>query len=47
VERWTDADTAVLYAHPRGSEYLFIFALKIDKGGNWKVVHQTKEINPE
>jgi sugar lactone lactonase YvrE len=43
VERWTDADTAVLYAHLRGSDYLFIFTLRFHKDGNWKIVDQTKE----
>lgn len=43
VERWTDADTAVLYAQLRGSDYLFIFTLRFDKDGNWKIVNQAKE----
>jgi hypothetical protein len=46
VERWTDADTAVLYAHLRVSDYLFVFTLGFDKGGNWKIVNQAKE-SPE
>ena len=43
VERWTDADTAVLQAHLIGSDYQFIFTLKFDKDGNWKIVKQVKE----
>jgi hypothetical protein len=43
LERWTDADTAVLRAHLRGSDYDFIFTLKFAKDGNWKIVSQIKE----
>jgi hypothetical protein len=43
VERWTDADTAVLSAHLSGSDYDFIFTLKFAKDGNWKIVSQIKE----
>jgi hypothetical protein len=43
LERWTDADTAVLSAHLRGSDYDFIFTLKFAKDGNWKIVNQIKK----
>ena len=43
VERWTDADHAVLQAHLRGGDYQFIYTLKFDKDGDWKIVSQNKE----
>ena len=43
LERWTDADTAVLSAHLRGSDYDFIFTLKFAKDGNWRIVNQIKK----
>jgi len=43
VRKWTDANTAILYAacHPRRSGELksaFLFTLKFDQTGNWKIV---------
>jgi hypothetical protein len=45
VREWTDANTAILYAYsawegggPRSPEASFLFTLKLDAGGNWKIV---------
>ena len=40
VRSWTDADTAILYAHSEWSagEAAALFTLKFDEAGNWKVV---------
>ena len=47
IERWIDADTAVLFVQPSGSYYLFTFTLKFHRDGTWKIVNQTKEIEEE
>jgi hypothetical protein len=43
LRNWTDANTAILYAacYPRNSGDLgsrFLFTLKFDEAGNWKIV---------
>jgi uncharacterized protein YecT (DUF1311 family) len=57
VLKWADANTAILYAYSNmvvgetGVSAHFLFTLKFDKGGNWKIVksHQMsdKEIEKE
>jgi CRISPR/Cas system-associated protein Cas10 (large subunit of type III CRISPR-Cas system) len=43
VEKWIDADTALMSAQLRNSYFRVVFTLKFDPDGNWKIVHQTKE----
>ncbi len=43
VEKWIDSETALMSAQLRTSNSRFIFTLKFDAAGNWKIVHQTKE----
>jgi SMP-30/Gluconolactonase/LRE-like region len=52
VRNWTDANTAILYAYcvwvgsgSRSSEASFLFTLKFDPEGNWKIVktHQMSD----
>jgi sugar lactone lactonase YvrE len=52
VRNWTDADTAILYAYSvsvgsgsRSSEASFLFTLKFDPEGSWKIVktHQMSD----
>jgi hypothetical protein len=40
VRSWTDANTAILYAHSEGEkgEAAALFTLKFDEAGNWKIV---------
>src|SRR4029453_9239753 len=40
VRSWTDANTAILYAHSEGEkgEAVALFTLKFDEAGNWKIV---------
>lgn len=55
LREWTDANTAILYApcHERSGDLkvAFLFTLKFDEGGNWKIVkaHQMskKELEKE
>ncbi len=43
VEKWIDSDTALMSAELRNSYSRFIFTLKFDAAGNWKIIRQTKE----
>jgi hypothetical protein len=56
VRNWTDANTAILYAYSvwvgrgsRNSEASFLFTLKFDPEGNWKIVktHQMSDKEAE
>ena len=54
VRKWTDADTAILYAPCYGRmsgelEAGFLFTVKFDDAGNWKIVktHQMSKMELE
>jgi hypothetical protein len=55
LRAWTDANTAILYApcygHSRDLKTAFLFTLKFDEAGNWKIIktHQVskKELEEE
>jgi sugar lactone lactonase YvrE len=43
VEKWIDSNTALMSAELHNSYSRFIFTLKFDAAGNWKIIHQTNE----
>ena len=55
LRTWTDANTAILYApcygRPKDLKGAFLFTLKFDQDGNWKIIktHQMskKELEEE
>jgi hypothetical protein len=50
LRNWTDAKTAILYAPcygPHGFEAAFLFTLKYDDTGNWKIVKMQRASQKE